>query len=216
MSTRDAALCLSLLCATQLWLAAQTPAAVPPKPAAIPKTRTLAAANLNPPKPPAGLCPGSRKPWLPRWETMAPQSTFGLESDSVKRGRVTFQAVCSHCHGTDADGGTDQELLRSGLIRGDSCGTEIKKLVATGRPDRGMPAIVLDDAKLNEIVDYLHRRIDEIDFSQLPSRPEMERALLTGDANAGRRYFNGAGGCSGCHSPDGDLQELQPDTMRSR
>ena len=29
--------------------------------------------------------------------------------------------------------------------------------------------------------------------------------LATGDAEAGRRYFNGAGGCSGCHSATGDL-----------
>jgi cytochrome c oxidase cbb3-type subunit 3 len=29
--------------------------------------------------------------------------------------------------------------------------------------------------------------------------------LLTGDAEAGRAYFNGAGKCSSCHSPTGDL-----------
>ena len=29
--------------------------------------------------------------------------------------------------------------------------------------------------------------------------------LATGDAAAGRRYFNGAGGCSACHSAKGDL-----------
>src|SRR5262249_4994365 len=29
--------------------------------------------------------------------------------------------------------------------------------------------------------------------------------LATGDAGAGRRYFEEAGGCSGCHSPTGDL-----------
>jgi hypothetical protein len=29
--------------------------------------------------------------------------------------------------------------------------------------------------------------------------------LATGDAAAGRRYFNGAGGCSACHSTKGDL-----------
>jgi cytochrome c oxidase cbb3-type subunit 3 len=29
--------------------------------------------------------------------------------------------------------------------------------------------------------------------------------LLTGNAAAGKAYFNGAGGCSHCHSPSGDL-----------
>ena len=35
----------------------------------------------------------------------------------------------------------------------------------------------------------------------------MEAAdLATGNAEAGRRYFNGAGGCAGCHSATGDLK----------
>ena len=140
---------------------------------------------------------------------MAPQSTFGPESDAAKRGRAGFQAAgCSRCHGSDAEGGTGPEILRSALIRGDSCGTELKKLVATGRPDRGMPATVLDDARLNDIADYLHRRVDEIDFLSPSSRADLERALLTGDANAGKAYFNGAGGCSGCHSPSGDFKGI--------
>ena len=29
--------------------------------------------------------------------------------------------------------------------------------------------------------------------------------LLTGNAEAGKAFFNGAGGCAGCHSPAGDL-----------
>ena len=29
--------------------------------------------------------------------------------------------------------------------------------------------------------------------------------LQTGNAEAGKRYFNGAGGCATCHSPTGDL-----------
>src|SRR5262249_50066255 len=32
-----------------------------------------------------------------------------------------------------------------------------------------------------------------------------ESDLMTGTASAGAQYFNGAGGCSTCHSPTGDL-----------
>src|SRR5262249_40496674 len=32
--------------------------------------------------------------------------------------------------------------------------------------------------------------------------------LQTGDARAGKAYFDGAGGCSKCHSPTGDLSGL--------
>jgi len=32
--------------------------------------------------------------------------------------------------------------------------------------------------------------------------------LQTGDATAGKAYFNGAGGCARCHKPDGDLARV--------
>lgn len=32
--------------------------------------------------------------------------------------------------------------------------------------------------------------------------------LATGNAGAGHSYFNGAGGCSGCHSPKHDLRRI--------
>ena len=32
--------------------------------------------------------------------------------------------------------------------------------------------------------------------------------LLTGDAAAGKAYFNGAGGCNKCHSVTGDFKEI--------
>jgi cytochrome c oxidase cbb3-type subunit 3 len=38
----------------------------------------------------------------------------------------------------------------------------------------------------------------------VPSKYPVER-MLTGNAEAGRAFFNGAGGCKNCHSPTGDL-----------
>ncbi len=66
----------------------------------------------------------------------------------------------------------------------------------------------MGDAALYEIADYLHRRIDEIDFLPRFSRPELERMLSTGDPSVGKAYFNGAGGCAGCHSATGDLKGI--------
>ena len=154
-----------------------------------------------------GRCGGNRKPWLTRWETMAPQITFGGESDAARRGRADFQTLgCSRCHGLDAEGGNGPDLLRSVLVRADPCGDEIKTLILSGRPTRGMPATALTDAQIFDIVDYLHARVDEIDFP--PPRSEVGRLLLSGDPNAGETYFNGVGGCSGCHSPAGDLKGI--------
>jgi cytochrome c oxidase cbb3-type subunit 3 len=153
-------------------------------------------------------CGSNRKAWLPRWETMAPQITLVPESGAARDGRGDFQTLgCSRCHGLDADGGTGPDLLRSAVVRGDACGDEIRKLILSGRPARGMPPTVLNDAQVFDIVDYLHARVDEIDFSTQRSS-EIERMLLSGDPNLGQMYFNGAGGCSGCHSPTGDLKGI--------
>src|SRR6185503_12839294 len=44
--------------------------------------------------------------------------------------------------------------------------------------------------------------------------------VLTGNANAGKEYFNGAGKCSTCHSPAGDLagvgRRYDPVTLQQR
>ena len=44
--------------------------------------------------------------------------------------------------------------------------------------------------------------------------------VVTGDAKAGEAYFNGAGGCKGCHSVTGDLAHVgtkyQPEALQTR
>jgi hypothetical protein len=54
-----------------------------------------------------------------------------------------------------------------------------------------------------DISAFLHSRIQETRGKRLP-----ETALLVGDAKAGQTYFNGAGKCSTCHKPDGDLAHI--------
>jgi cytochrome c oxidase cbb3-type subunit 3 len=52
-------------------------------------------------------------------------------------------------------------------------------------------------------VAFLHARIQQVRGTRLP-----ETALLVGDPKAGLAYFNGAGKCSTCHSPTGDLAHI--------
>ena len=140
---------------------------------------------------------------------MAPQSAFGGESETARRGRTSFQVLgCPTCHGPAAEGGSGPDLLSSALVRRDVCGNDIKKSIAEGHGATSKPVAPANDAQIYEIVDYLHRRIDETDFNPLYSRAEVERMLLTGDPVAGKAYFEGAGGCSGCHSPTGDLKGI--------
>jgi cytochrome c oxidase cbb3-type subunit 3 len=68
-----------------------------------------------------------------------------------------------------------------------------------------MPAFNLAPADLTAIVAFIHDQKTKAE-SEHGGRRAVELAdLQTGDAEAGKRYFNGSGGCSKCHSPSGDL-----------
>jgi cytochrome c oxidase cbb3-type subunit III len=95
--------------------------------------------------------------------------------------------------------------VRSSLVAHDVKGDLIGKVVHEGRPDKGMPPLPLTDAQIADISAFLHARIVEsINSSEVPKGYPVEK-LLTGDAEAGKAYFEGAGGCKNCHSPTGDL-----------
>ena len=49
---------------------------------------------------------------------------------------------------------------------------------------------------------FLHERIEDSARNRNPTQPID---VMTGDPEAGRAYFFGAGTCSTCHSPTGDL-----------
>jgi cytochrome c oxidase cbb3-type subunit 3 len=59
--------------------------------------------------------------------------------------------------------------------------------------------------QISDISAFLHARAKEaVQSSGVPSDYPFEK-LLTGNAEKGKAYFEGAGGCSKCHSPTGDL-----------
>jgi cytochrome c oxidase cbb3-type subunit 3 len=71
-----------------------------------------------------------------------------------------------------------------------------------------MPALPLTDQQVLDIAAYLHARATEaLNSAAVPTKYPLEK-LLTGDPAAGKAYFNGAGGCQGCHSPTGDLAAI--------
>jgi cytochrome c oxidase cbb3-type subunit 3 len=131
-----------------------------------------------------------------------------MAAETAQRGRKDFLQYCSFCHGTDANGGAEgPNLVRSGIVRHDKNGDLIGQVIRDGRPDKGMPALPLTTSQIADVVAFLHARLAESDRTS-PRGPSSDYALkllLTGNAEAGKAYFNGAGGCSGCHSPTGDL-----------
>jgi cytochrome c oxidase cbb3-type subunit III len=124
----------------------------------------------------------------------------------AQTGQAEFVQQCGFCHGRDAGGGEDgPDLTRSKLVADDKDGDKIGPVVRNGRPQTSMPAFTVSDQQLAALVTYIHARKTIAD-SQNGQRKGVDVAdLQTGDAQAGKRYFNGAGKCSSCHSPTGDL-----------
>jgi cytochrome c oxidase cbb3-type subunit 3 len=66
-----------------------------------------------------------------------------------------------------------------------------------------MPAFAPTDEQLATIVAFIHDR--KAKAKEGRRRTVDVADLQTGSAEAGKRYFNGAGGCAKCHSATGDL-----------
>jgi cytochrome c oxidase cbb3-type subunit 3 len=79
-------------------------------------------------------------------------------------------------------------------------------VIRNGRPDNGMPGFsTLTPKQIADIVVFLHSQAYAALRSNGVPRDYPLAKLLTGDAAAGKTYFNGAGGCAACHSVTGDL-----------
>jgi len=136
-------------------------------------------------------------------QTQAPQSS---PSPQVQAGQTLFAAQCAFCHGRDAAGGeTGPDLTSSEIVEKDVGGNEIGPVVRTGRADKGMPQFNLSDTDLAAIVAFIHDEKAKAESKPGRRRSVQPEDLQTGNAEEGKLYFNGAGGCSKCHSPTGDL-----------
>ena len=136
-------------------------------------------------------------------KTATPQN---YPAEQVKAGEQKFTAQCGFCHGRDTAGGeTGPDLTRSELVAEDLRGDKIGPLVRKGRPDQGMPAFNLNETDLGAVVAFIHDQKTKFESLGGGRRSVDPSDLATGDAATGRRYFDGKGGCSGCHSGTGDL-----------
>lgn len=133
------------------------------------------------------------------WGQAGPYVRQEVDNAAVARGRQVYTQFCINCHGASAKG-TEQgpDLIRSPLVLrdrlGDQLGPALKKL-ANHNPD-------LTKA---QVTDLTHFFKDQIEATAKNRNPEHPPNVLTGNAEAGRAYFNGAGKCNTCHSPTGDL-----------
>jgi cytochrome c oxidase cbb3-type subunit III len=124
---------------------------------------------------------------------------------AADKGRDTFTTSCGFCHGPDARGGAEggPDLTRSALVNGDMTGQQLIEFLRVGRPPR-MPPFNLPDTQVTEIMAFLRSQI----AANANGHVGDPKVILVGDAKQGEAYFNGAGGCSRCHSVAGDLKGI--------
>ena len=131
-------------------------------------------------------------------------------ADLVEKGAALFRQDCSFCHGRDAGGGeSGPDLTRSKLVVADLNGEKIAPVIRNGRLEKGMPPFDRTDQQIASLVAFIHTQ--QAALSQGGRKGAGGRKgvdpedLQTGNVAAGKKYFEGAGGCSGCHSATGDL-----------
>jgi cytochrome c oxidase cbb3-type subunit 3 len=129
-----------------------------------------------------------------------------FDAAQVERGRAQFKSNCGFCHGDDATGNRAPDLIRSAAVSHDVNGDVLGPLMRAGISDKGMPGFpTLTGPQVSDIAVFLHRQADvALHSSKVPDDYPLAK-LLTGNADRGKAFFNGAGGCSGCHSVTGDL-----------
>jgi len=151
---------------------------------------------------PPSQSPAARVP--PKTET--PQS---YPAAQIQAGESRFISQCGFCHGRDAQGGeSGPDLTRSLLVAGDVRGDKLRPLILAGRPAAGMPAFSLPPADIDAIVAFIHDAKTRTESEKGNRRSVDVEDLQTGDAQAGKQYFNGAGGCAKCHSVSGSFASV--------
>lgn len=127
-----------------------------------------------------------------------------VDPAAAERGAKLYSTNCARCHGDDARGtDTAPDMTRSLAVlhdrRDNLHGKELGPLLQT-LPGHNFK---YNDKELSDLSEFLTATIGKILRSGYNDQPTK---LLSGDAKAGEAYFNGAGTCSQCHSPTGNLK----------
>ena len=168
-----------------------------------------------PPKVAPGANPASPRRAGRHGSGTGPATKQAIDAEAAGRGMKLYMAKCASCHGSDARGSqTGVDLVRSNVVLHDHYASTLGPFFRNGHP---APSAGLTAAQVLDLSHFLHQQVD----NTLRSGPYSKVLnVLTGDAKAGEAYFNGAGGCSGCHSVSGDLAKIalkyDPPTLQQR
>src|SRR5262249_22860431 len=143
--------------------------------------------------------PASKRP-------AASKSPQSYPAAQIQAGETRFGSQCGFCHGRDAQGGeSGADLTRASLVAEDVRGDEIAPVILAGRLAAGMPAFSLPCEDVAAIVAFTHAAKSKAESENGNRRSVSVDDLQTGSVEAGKRYFEGAGGCRQCHSISGSF-----------
>jgi mono/diheme cytochrome c family protein len=136
-------------------------------------------------------------------QTAAPAHDAGgyaAPTAKLEHGRKIFvESSCHFCHGVDLTGALmgAADLMHDPLVGADNDGNFIGPVVLAGLPNlqTAMPKFPeLTKSDISDLAGYVHYLRQQGRFKELTA------STATGDVAAGKTYFAGSGGCSGCHT----------------
>ncbi len=141
--------------------------------------------------------------------TLGPTDQHKVDADAADRGRAVWAAECIDCHGTRGRGGDDGDgpsVVRSPMMARDRYGDLLGAFLKAGHSTHsGKPSATFTEEQVVELSHLIHQQI----FDTLRSSPTFDvQDILTGDVEAGRAFFNGAGQCTQCHNVEDDLADI--------
>jgi mono/diheme cytochrome c family protein len=152
---------------------------------------------------------------------VGPIDQHEVDAAAADRGRAVWAAECIDCHGTQGRGGDDGDgpaVVRSEMMARDRYGNLLGPFLKAGHPTQsGKPGSLFTAEEVVDLSHFIHQRI----FETLRSSPTFDvQDILTGDPEAGRTFFTGAGQCTLCHNVEDDLagigSRLAPVALQQR
>src|ERR1700733_10689153 len=136
-------------------------------------------------------------------DSIGPYNKQIVDPAAADRGRHLYATECVDCHGPTARGVDNQgpNLIRSNVVLHDRVGSELGPFLKKGHPMQSKAsAASLTDTQIADLSHFLKQRVDDA-LKRQPMGDHIN--IITGDAAAGKAYFEGEGKCTTCHSLTG-------------
>jgi mono/diheme cytochrome c family protein len=136
-------------------------------------------------------------------DSVGPYNKQIVDAAAADRGRHFYAAECVDCHGPTARGADNKgpNLVRSTIVLHDRVGSELGPFLKKGHPLQSKASSAnLTEAQIADLSHFLKQRVDDA-LKRQPMGDHIN--IITGDAAAGKAYFEGEGKCTTCHALTG-------------